>query len=357
MRVLAATLAVLLGAAPLAFGGERVNVRWQGKTGTSAALPAGFPEPAHAALGACEAFCKRAGYRADADATGRLLLVTSEKGSRADEELRQLAKVSAWFDAHFPALVDPKAEKTEPVCATLFVVRNPEDYALLLAHLADTSPMLAEWIPQARKETGFVLGQPLCGAYLEDAPGMEEWSPVHELVDRAAQLFLLQRHGELPYWIQQGAAWAAEWAYDGALYSFPYRHEFVLATEHTAWPGEIKAALKARAQKPLELAEFGQLRRGSWDPERAKLAFAAASFLALQPGDKLARALSELAAFRSENNRTYKDDGSWTSDPLYEIPNEKQLELLEAALGPKLMERIGAFAAKGAEAFRGLARP
>ena len=353
MRLLPLTLALLSCALP-ARAGDRVNVRWQGKTGTSAQLPAGFPEPAHAVLTTWEPFLKKAGYKADADATGRCLLLTSEKGSHADEQLRQLGKVAGWLDAHFPA---PGAEKTAPVCAALFVLRNPEEYGELLAQLAVVEPTLASWTTDAKKDTGFVLLQPLCAAFLESAPGLKEWSPAHELVDRCAQLLLVQRFGEQPYWIQQGVAWSAEWGFDSTIYSFPYRHEFVAVTEHGAWPGDLKAALAARGEKPLELSEFALMRRGHWDPERARLAFGCASFLALQPGPKVAQALADLQAYRDENNRKDQGDGTWVRDPLYEIPVDKQLELLERQLGPKLMERVSAFLSKGNDSFRALARP
>jgi len=359
MLPLLATLVLVAGALP-GSAGDRVNVRWQGKTGTSAALPAGFPEPAHAVLTAWEPFLKKAGYRADADATGRCLLLTSEKGSHADEELRQVGKISSWLDAHFPALPAPAAassEKPAPVCAALFVLRNPEEYALLLAQLAQVAPALAGWTTDAKKDTGFVLIEPLCAAFLESAPGLKEWSPAHELIDRCAQLLLVQRFGEQPYWIQQGVAWAAEWGYDSTIFSYPYRHEFVAVTEHSAWPGDLKLALAAREQKPLELAEFALMRRGHWDPDRARLAFGCASFMALQPGPKVAQALADLQAYRDEQNRKDQGDGTWTRDPLYEIPAGKQLELLEAQLGPKLMERVSAFLAKGNESFKALARP
>ncbi|MBK7643300.1 MAG: hypothetical protein IPJ19_09645 [Planctomycetes bacterium] len=356
MRALLLLAAALAQCVP-ALAGDRVNVRWQTKTGTSAALPPGFPESAQAALAAWEPFLKSAGYRVDVDTKGRVLLCTSEKDSHADALLRQLAKVDSWIDARFPASAGEAEDKTAPDCAALFVLRNPEDYAALLAQLAAVAPNLASWASQAGKETGFVLIDPLCAAFLESAPGMKEWSPVHELIDRAAQLFFLQRHGEQPYWLQQGVAWAAEWAYDGTLYSFPYRSEFVFATEHGAWPGELRTLAKERGEKPIDLGEFCAMRRGSWDAQRARLSFGAASFLALQPGDKLAQALHDLRAFREDNNRTYKDDGSWVSDPSYEVPAEKQLELLEARLGPKLMERVTAFLAKGNESFKGLAKP
>jgi hypothetical protein len=350
-------LALFLAGSTNAVAGDRVNVRWQGKTGTSAALPAGFPAPARAVLLTWEPFLKRAGYRADADATGRALLLTSEKGSHAEEQLRQTSKVSTWFDGRFPAPSDASAKESPPACAALFVLRNPEEYGQLLECLAQVAPELAGWTAEAKKDTGFVLIEPLCAAFLESAPGLKEWSPAHELVDRCAQLLLVQRFGEQPYWLQQGVAWAAEWAYDSTLYSFPYRHEFVAATEHGAWPGELKAALAAREQKPLELAEFALLRRGHWDPERARLAFGCASFLALQPGPKLAQALVSLEAFRDENNRKDQGGGTWIRDPLFEIPADKQLELLEQQLGPKLMERVSAFLSKGNESFRALARP
>ncbi len=334
-------------------------MRWQGKTGTSAALPAGFPEPAHAVLTAWEPFLKRAGFRADADAAGRCLLLTSEKSSHADEQLRQLGKVGSWLDAHFPApaATGPDKPAATPACAALFVVRNPEEYGQLLEQLKQVAPVLAGWTSDAKKDTGFVLIEPLCAAFLESAPGLKEWSPAHELVDRCAQLLFVQRFGEQPYWLQQGVAWAAEWGYDSTIYSYPYRHEFVAAAEHGAWPGELKTAIAARGEKPLELAEFALLRRGHWDSERARLSFGCASFLALQPGPKVAQALASLQAYRDETNRKDQGDGTWTRDPAYEIPAEKQLELLERELGPKLMERVSAFLSKGNESFRALGRP
>ncbi len=349
-------VALLASAAP-GSAGDRVNVRWQGKTGTSVALPPGFPEPAHALLTVWEPFLKKAGYRADADATGRCLLLTSEKGSHADEQLRQLGRISSWLDARFPAPAAAGADKPAPVCAALFVLRNPEEYGLLLAQLAQVAPTLAGWTADAKKDTGFVLIEPLCAAFLESAPGLKEWSPAHELVDRCAQLLFAQRFGEQPYWLQQGVAWAAEWGYDSTIYSYPYRHEFVAAAEHGAWPGELKQALAAREQKPLELSEFALMRRGHWDPERARLSFGCASFLALQPGPKVAQAFASLQAYRDEQNRKDQGDGTWTRDPLYEIPADKQLELLEKELGPKLMERVSAFLAKGGESFKALAHP
>jgi len=69
------------------------------------------------------------------------------------------------------------------------------------------------------------------------------------------------------------------------------------------------------------------------------------------------QALADLQAYRDEQNRKDQGDGTWTRDPLYEIPAGKQLELLEAQLGPKLMERVSAFLAKGNESFKALARP
>ena len=341
--------------------GEKVPVHWQSKTGTSAALPEGFPESARTALAAWEPFLKRAGYRVDADATGRLLLCSSEDGSHAESSIKLLAKVSGWFDGRFKPLAGPTTPASEPAaapaCATLFVLRHQADYALLLEELKKERPELAGWTTEASKETGFALAEPLCAAYLESAPDLEEWSAAHELVNRSAQLFLMQRFGVQPYWLQLGTAWAAEWAYDNNLYCFPYRREFVFAAEHGAWPGELKRDFGKRAKKPLEMGEFALLRRGSWDPVRARLAFGCASFLALQPADKLALALSDLQAYREENNRVDQDDGTWVSDLNYEIPAEKQLELLEARLGPKLLERVTAFFSKGNESFKALARP
>jgi hypothetical protein len=128
-------------------------------------------------------------------------------------------------------------------------------------------------------------------------------------------------------------------AYDGSLYCFPYRKEFVFATEHTGWPVELKALFKERATKPLELIEVAHWKRSTWDATAAKLSWALVHqlFLMAPPG-KMSNALEELRRYRDEKDRKMKSAVTWERIPGWDVPIEQQSQTLATWFGQDFLK-------------------
>jgi len=391
---------------------DKVMITWQGKHFTSKELPDKLGEAPRAAIKLWEPWAKKLNYRMDFDNDARVLLVTPEKSSRADAHLKIIARAESWFDALLPApdrapikgLEKPAAPKvagsaapapapapdvipedpegpppgatSAPVkhgpvtsgpvssslswgsgsiepdkeTAVMLVLDNEKDYASVIEMLAGTHSYLKDWVGDAKKALGFVLEQPLSGAYVENASGQEEWNPDHELLNRTTQLLCLRRFGQQPNWIVQGLAWEAEMAYDGSLYCFPYRSEFVGVGEHTAWPTDLRNQFKQRAEKTVKIDELAHWERGRWDANASKIAWGFVHFIAGQSAGKFSATLEEMRQFRDADDRKTKPDGTWERVPHYEISGEHQLAILKKHLGADVMTSASNAFRKGEEA-------
>jgi hypothetical protein len=228
----------------------------------------------------------------------------------------------------------------------LFVVTDQREFEHLLAALRARVPYLADWTREAKAQQGFVLGDPLVAAYLERPDGVEEWDPEHELVNRLARLCLLRRFGELPNWLVQGYAWHMEIALQGSVYCFPWRDEFVWATEHGSWPASVR---ERYAKTRLKAADFMGWKRGKYlDPE-AKASWGMVEYLLARERPKLPGLLEELRVFREQHARIQEDPTSWRRNVDYEIPLADQQALFTRALGEGYLERASAFFRQGLE--------
>jgi hypothetical protein len=387
MRLIPFALALVLVPA-LARAGE-VPVTFKGRKFTPEEILRELTPAQKQAVWLYSDWAAKAEYRMDFDAQGKLLLVTPKDSSRSTTALKVVAKTQTWFDTMLPpperaAVAKPEAEapkkpanapipedpesapaggpapKTdaEPQSpmeaaktwgrgsippdtqtAVMIILRDEKDHSTLLDSLGQNQSYLKSWLDTARQHTGFAIEEPLCGAYIENAEGQEEWNPDHELVNRVAQLMTLRRFGQQSNWIVQGIAWDAEMAYDGSIYCFPYRKEFVFATEHTGWPIELKALFKDRASKPLELIEVAHWKRATWDATAARLSWALVHqlFLMAPPG-KLSSALEELRRYRDEKDRRVTKSTSWERIPGWDVPIEQQIQTMTAHFGPKFLE-------------------
>lgn len=404
MHIAPRSLLALCATAALAIGGaqDKVTVTWQGKAYTSATLPDKLGESQRKVVAQWEPWAKKAHYRMDFDNQGRVLLVTPEKSSRYEAHLKIIARAEAWFDGVLPApdrapikglekpVAKPAAAPAPPPeaipedpegpppgatpppkgakggktsakstatggtwgagniepdkdTAVMLVVDNEKEYASVVEHLGTLQSYLKEWSVDAKKSLGFVLEQPLCGSYVENASGQEEWNPDHELLNRVTQLLLLRRFGQEPNWIVQGIAWEGEIAFDGALYCFPYRKEFIGVGEHTAWPSDVRNMFKSHADKALAIEDLAQWARGRWDVNAAKTGWGCVHFLASQPGAKLSPTLEELRQFRDMDDRRSKADGTWERVPGYEVPADTQLSILKKHYGPDVLKNAANF--------------
>ncbi len=352
--------------------GEDVIVTWKGKSYASAELPATLGEPQKKALFAWIPWAREHDYRFDFDAQGRVVVMSSNKGSSAEKRMQIVGRTESWFDGLLPPPgatattnapasagsgassagipEDPEAapagapkpasapavarpSSTDGPTAVMLVVRTEKEFASVLEALAERNPGLRDWAKTATKHTGFVVEEGLCGAYVENAAGQEEWNPDHELVNRIAQLLVLRRFGQIPFWLSQGIAWEAETNFDGALYCFPYREEFVGVGEHTGWPSEIRNQFKDRATRPLALDEVATWKRGSFDGSAAHIAWATVHFIAVNQPTKFAALLTELRALQDQEGRKKTGANTWERITDYEIPAAKQQQLFVKHLG------------------------
>jgi len=382
----------------LASGGtpDGAPILWGERALEIGALPSELPESARAALEAWHAWSGAHEYRLDLDQAGRVLLVSRRSNDRAPQLLALASRAVARFDLELPApsvrlaakgpelgtkpaqpsrpaptipedpedpegshpwklppkpaeqTVAPKKPTTwgsqgQPLdtqTVTLFLLRDQDDFESLLGSLAERFTFLEVWAREAKAQMGFVLGDPLCGAYLEQPAGVEEWDPDNELVSRSARLCLLRRFGDLPNWFVQGYAWHMELALRGSIYCFPWRDEFVGVGEHTGWD---KAVQERYQSAHLKSADFMGWRRGKYlDPE-AKASWGACEYLLAKEKEKLPVLLDHLRVFREEHGRIQDDPSSWRRDTSYEIPTVDQHKLFTQVLGDGYLFRATLF--------------
>jgi hypothetical protein len=323
-----------------------IPISWNGKRFDSAQYPEGFPERARAVVELWKPWAEPSGFRFDLDPDARLALATRRAGGKGEAQMRLVLRAAKWFDDLF----GPSAADTAPT-GTLIVLKDAKAHADALAFVGKLEPHLSSWAANAGgKELGFVLEKPLCGAFVENVPGMKEWKPDHELLNRAVQLLLLRRAGSLPNWLAQGLAWEAERTILGSIWCYPHRSGFVARSEHDAWPGELSKELENEALAVFSIEALAAWRRGAYDEEHARHAWGLAHWLAREKKSALADVVEDLRAFREKNGRTTREDGSWELIPGYEIPAAAQEEILAKRCGDGWIGEAKAWSRRNAAA-------
>jgi hypothetical protein len=330
------------------------TVRWNGRTFDADEPPAELPVPARAAIAFWAPWAEAERYRMSLDDEGRLLLLEPARGGPAGL-LKLVERTAELFDELLPLpadaeVRDPPADPhawgsadvprdTETIA--FLALRDEEDYASSLRELPKSNPYLAGWAEAAASRLGgYVLSQPLCGAYVEVDARQKEWNPKNELVNRAAQLLLLRRFGPPPNWLVQGFAWHVELEVCRAIYCFPYRAGFVSAAEHKGWDGWLRERFRGRADDPLRVDEFAAWPAGSYDESAARVSFGVVEFLLRHHAEALPGFLEDLRRFRDENDRVKRSDGTWERQPGYEIPLADQTRLLQERFGEAFFEEV-----------------
>ena len=376
------------------------RVGWQGKSYLLERLPGELPDQARAAVEAWSPWVARSDYRMDLDRSARVLLISKHTRSRARSELELIERTGETFDELLPAVgagdewpplqgagvasetdeipedpeqaplglggPDPDERTTaehpgettwgaatfEPdtQTAVMLVLHDEEDYAGALAFLAEQQPYLEAWVAEARAHTGFAIELPLCGAYVENASGQEEWDPDNELVHRVMRLLTLRRFGQQPYWLAVGLSWHAELTVRGTIYCFPYRNGFVGVGEHGGWGNALRSAFKDKGARPLEMSELAAWRPGTYDDRKAMLAWGMVDFMAGRHAASCSALLEDLRVFRDQDNRQGTGGGTWQRRRDYEIPAETQRALFARHLGEGFLGEAAEYWRGGAKA-------
>jgi len=111
----------------------------------------------------------------------------------------------------------------------------------------------------------------------------------------------------------------------GSHYCFPWRNDFVFATEHTSWEGSLKSWHKKT--KALTADEVTALTRGNFQVEHARNAWGAAAFLAGHHAGALPAILEDLRVVMAEKGVVTREDGTWERIPDWAPPAADQLAI------------------------------
>ena len=142
---------------------------------------------------------------------------------------------------------------------------------------------------------------------------------------------------------QARAAWNIELEVMRDIYCFPYRAGFVGIGDHGGWETELKREFKKRKKDPLALDEFAGWRRNTWDEHKAQLAFGMVEYLSRHEPEVLPRAAEAFRLQYKEGFKTTHPDGSWETNPAYQVPVEEQLDVLVDASDAELLGRATEF--------------
>jgi hypothetical protein len=148
---------------------------------------------------------------------------------------------------------------------------------------------------------------------------------------------IVRSYGEQPYWLVTGLSWYVENEIRGGIYCFPYRDEFVWATEHGSWNADLK-----RIVKKSKLEFFGQMvgwKRGTYDSDSAHLAWGFAAFLAEKHPGAIASILQDMHALREEKG-VVREGRNWQIIPGWEPSLEDQRTIVERHLGRRPPRRV-----------------
>jgi hypothetical protein len=403
MKRLLFPIALALLAPSLLAGGD-VVVRWRGEDYRSIELPVEMSEAARSAIDVWSEWGEKRSYRMDLSRDGRVLLVSPLRNSQNERQMGLVERVIELFDDKLPApaeravigaplpgepgapAVEEEPSEDEPLpddpeeepnpwgdlsdeltgdgsrgawtkswawgagtvppdteTIVFFVVRKQMEYRSILSRLAEMAPYLEEWVIDAAVTGGFTLQEPLTGAYVELTDGREEWSPAGELVNRIAGLLLLRRFGQQPYWFTMGWSWTAELEIRGGIYCFPYRDEFVFATEHSGWKGVLGSQFQSRKRPTLVLDEFASWRRGTYLDACARLSWGTVNYLLHRHPDELPDILEALRVLRDKENRVRVSETDWERDRFYTIPLETLDRILREHLGPTYLRDAADF--------------
>jgi hypothetical protein len=239
--------------------------------------------------------------------------------------------------------------------STLWIVEiaSDDDMQSFCDALAKALPTYASWIGSVRSTTGFLLPDPGFAAYLAKPKGIKskEWHRENEFVHRVAALDLYARYGRLPYWLEAGFAWRAEIELLDDVYCFPGRDGFVAVGEHRGWTNLLASSARARGERPFEYAELTGLVRGTYDKELGPRAWGTVDYLARARRDVLPEFLATLARERDQGARVTHADGTWETTPNFELPREKERELVLRVVHPEFESEVTRCFAQGT-AFR-----
>lgn len=351
------TTAVFAAAPQSASAAEALPVLWKGQTVSLDAIEGKADAEQYAAItrqiDRYRSWIVENEYHVAVTDDLRVVLVTQSKKS-SEKRMKLVADTLATFDAVLSPPdrsnstetyrggewgVREHAPDAEPV--VLIELEKGLHYQTLLTALEETEPGMESWASIQSTEPGFADERFMATGWQAAPDGFEigqVWRSENELVNRLSRLLLFRSYGPQPNWFTQAAGWAVEQDVMGSIYCFPYRTEFVGVGEHVGWRNEIKNDFKSRKKKPLELSEFADWQRGTWDLDEAATAWGFVQFLIQEKPDAI-------PAFAEANRLAYRagftvdhGDGTWSTNPSFAVSPKAQFDFLTAEAGEDVLQ-------------------
>lgn len=328
-------LTTLLVALLCPLAGSQDVARWNGRAVDAPALEAALGPGVVSVIAAWAPWAADLGYVAHVESRGRVVVFLPDDAAGAARELALVERTADAVEALLFGPPDARGKGAPPkpfvdAPAVMAHTRDEAEYRALLEHAAKLEPSLASWVQYGRSLTGFTLVKPLASGWAAKAAKRVEWKAENEVVHRLTSLLVLRQFGEVPYWLLAGLSWHVELERCKDVYCFPYRDEFVWATEHTAWPKELAALF--RDDRREFLAGLVAWKRGTFDAARAKEAWGLARFMATREG-AVAKTMADLSELRRAEGVRRFDDGRWELIVGWEPSVEQTRAVLAKHLG------------------------
>lgn len=304
------------------------------------------------------AWAEEFGYEIGVSEDGRVLLF-AESVPTIRDRMKLVEKTLAAFDELLPPVDRSGSDETfadgafgeadhrpDSAPIVLFEVDTPDAYKALALLVGEQEPKLSAWAASQANKPGFLEARvPAAGwqRIPRDFDLDSVWRTKNELVNRLVRLGLHRSYGPMPTWLSVGLAWNVEMKVMGTIYSFPYRTEFVGVVEHEGWKAELKSRFRKRKKDPLRMDEFADWRSNTWDEERATVGWGVADFLARHRTDALPKIAEDFRTLYKAGFRWTNDDGTWGTNPTYQVPLEEQLRVMEEHTGDELLPALTAY--------------
>ena len=341
---------------------DEVTVHWKGVACDRDRIASDCGDAAAHAIASWSGWASSHGYSMFLNDDGRVLLLLKHKDATADLEL--VERTCRFVDELLESKPDaapkaaptgadapkeshpPAASSSTGETAVLVQAKDVGDYQAFLEHAAELEPYLSSWIESAAKMAGCTLFRPLCSSWIELLAGQAEWDIKNELVHRLASLLIVRSFGEQPFWLLMGLSWYVESEIRGGIYCFPYRDEFVWATEHGSWNTDLKRVVKKAGTGFLE--KVVGWKRGSYDSDCARLAWGFAGFLAEHHRGAIAKILEDLRALR-EKKGVVREGRNWHVIPGWEPSLEDQRSVVQRHAGEEFLDEFVAACTKSSK--------
>ena len=307
-------------------GGADARLVWERVSHDLGAWPNDLQPEVTEVLDAWSAFAQERGYRMDLDAEARVLTLSSAESNRSIRRWEELVEdtllevdILAPFtspsrlqDNVSATILHERLQGERPGPIVLVRLADRSDREALIADLAIRHPGLVEAGALQMDGPGLLLRQPCCAAWLEGDLNDNDWKPRNELVARLTRLVLDQRFGALPTWLEEGIAWRIEGEVLRTLNSRPLGTDGNVELEARGYESDLSKHFRRRELDAVHMQDLSHWERGTWDEQRAAMAWGAVTHLAEARQGCLGAFCTELT-LQGDVMRLKRGHGDWNS--------------------------------------------